>query len=231
MIFKNYFNSISTFQKIEIYFLSIVFFYFIFYIYSTNLKVANTNIDQDKQIEIYKKAISSLKEKYSKKENIYLVKHIESICQDQSVEIENIKIEKNKIDTTINGKYQSIISFIYKIEKNLSILKLELISEDKIVKAKLSIDTKYFYNSTDHTIVKTKIANPFIAPSSKKDLDNKQKSYKLYATFNQTALINNSWYKKGDMVGDFILEKIEQNSVYLKNIKTKQIDILKVYSE
>jgi len=229
--FKNYFNSISKFQKIEIYFLSIVFLFFIYYIYSTNFKISNTNIANDKQIELYKKDINILKNRYSKKENIYLVKHIESICKERSIKIENIKIDKNKIDLTANGKYNDMINVIYKIEKNLSILKLNLISENHIITAKLSINTKYFYNSIDRTTLTTKIANPFITPTIKKTKLNQQKIYKLYATFNQTALINNSWYNMGDMVGGFILEKIELNSVYLKNIKTKQIKILKVYSE
>lgn len=148
-----------------------------------------------------------------------IVQEIDIFCKQQNIKINKIKSKRNSIYLNTNISLMKIGTFVHFIENinnfsNILNFKLTAIN-DKFVNLDLHIDfSKYFLKKLDKKLFLQKIQTEKI------------NSLKLKAVLNNYAFINNSWYKKNDVIYGLKLVSIKKDTVILKrNNKTYKIGI------
>jgi len=236
MSISSSFAKLKLFQKIEIYILVIMFYGTIYYyledIYPIETKVVKT-IDENKNI-------SKVKVINIKKLNINeTIKLLDTKAISLDIIIDRIDINKN-ISISFSGKYIDCINMLSYMEQHLKIDNIKLKKVEKNIEVKVDIVKRYFFNKgiidknyKDIPFIFTKIKEVKIKEIKKEEKKEKKiDSLKLIAIFFDEVNINNIWYKNKDFIKENQqITILDNNSIMVENIKTKDKKILYVYNK
>ena len=218
MGFRNYFYNLSFFQKVELYLIVVLLYGVVWY--------KKDDIFQPKYTQI-----KTIHHQYSKPSNIKLVNLVEKYNKQFQVNIYNITFRNNQLTITFKAKFIDTINLINLYQKYFIIDYLILKSKDNSIETELTIDISQIYNP-NQSYQNISIPNPFIEYKVRKKKVKHFKPIKILAIVDNSILVENRWYKKGDIVyGVYKIINIKLNTVILRNIVTKQQIIKKVYDE
>jgi len=233
VVIKDIFLKLSFLQKIEIYILVVIFFGVIYFNIPIDIvkNIEKPTLNNSKYIE----QLKQLKTKIVKKENLVVTKLLIDKSSHYDILILSSKNSKNQIELNIEGKFFDIFNFLNFIKNHFIINNLSLQKEKSYIVCIIKLNTKYLYNQNIQTSTLDNIPNPFINYKTKiKNKVEKIKqdgTLKLFAIIDKNILINNSWCKLNDIVGNYKIIEISLNEVKLLNQETKEKRSLKVNHE
>ncbi len=228
---NNYFEKLSTFQKIEMYLIPIILALLLVYNFPKfhNKVISNiNNVDQDVyEYEIKKRKIIN---KMSNVSNIEVVKNLQKKAIELNLNVSMLKVVKKYISIEVRGDLKEILHFVDFSEnyKNYTIIKnLVLTSDNK------SNQISAFLNISFSEVLRTekreklddeieKINNPLL-----------QKVFKplpkLHAIVNDYVLINNSWLRQNEVFDGYKVKKIYLDFVELES--DSNVFTIRLFSE
>jgi hypothetical protein len=196
---------------------------FVIYLYEIWLENQATHPKVDKNNLIIKKYIKTLKQtKY-----IDILQKLEKLAISNNISLEKIVKYDDKFTISFSSLYKNGINFLYQSEIVLNTLQIVSV-EFQTNKELLNIEVKYQYAKKinlyeNKTRLKQLKIDPFF----------KSKNYKakiiLNAIVGDVAYINNKIVKKDDMVFDYRVTKILNDSVTLE--KKDDIFVLRIYND
>lgn len=222
MEYKQYYNSLSFIQKVEIYGIVILCYIFIALVYN-DIYFSQDN-KTEKSIQIITKKIVQNKIKHFT--NVELLSYIENKSIQFTLDILDMKFTKKTIILQITGSFINEIHFLEHIQENFVILKCELKKEKKEIMLDLIIDIRKYFDKED--VVLSNIPNPFLGQKKRKKRDN---SIKIDAIISDEVLIEGDWYKKGAVIKGFIISHISDTEVLFIQKNTHKKMIRKITNE
>ncbi len=210
MRFKYYFNNLSSRDKIFSFFLVPLILFFIFdFINTSFVQDSQNNIKQ--KIQVYTKSIKGLKQIKYTISDIKTIRYIEKLATTIGIKIINIKLDKSSFHIKTVGNYQNSIQFIINIENSMKIKSLQVSTNTN--KQIVINSTFKMYGKNLNTQIQqvNNLPNPF---NSKRVYTTNNK-LTLIAIFNDDVCINDTWYKLGEKIGKYKLQKIFKNHIEL----------------
>ena len=202
---KIYFDTISLKEKILLLLIPIM----IIFLYMVYKPIKYTNVYQ----KINNKKVYS---------QIDIINYFDKYAKSHKIEIQNINFTNKILNIKLNANINSIVKFVDDTYIKYKIIAYTIKSDNKHI----TIDIKYNLNEDlYYKRSKTKrydLKNPFSKIKSK----NKKLSK---AIIGQYVLINNKWYKKGDIYKNKTIVNIYKDKIELK--EDNKISILKVFDE
>lgn len=213
---NNYFDKLSTFQKVEMYLIPIISIALLIY----NLpKLQDKTVHKEKVVEnknFYSIKKEQLLQKIKSVHTIKTAKDIEEYAKKIHLEISSLKVSKNELLLEVEGNLQELLLLINFCENYKSFTKIE-----NLIINKSQNEIKTFLTLSFAKIIRTKsdngiendiynIKNPFLGNVT-------SPHPKLYAIVNDHVLINNKWLKKGDTFDGYEVLKIDIDFVQLKS--------------
>jgi len=202
---KIYFDTISLKEKILLLLIPIM----IIFLYMVYKPIKYTNVYQ----KINNKKVYS---------QIDIINYFDKYAKSHKIEIQSINFTNKILDIKLNANINSIVKFVDDTYIKYKIIAYSINSHNKHI----TLDIKYNLNEDlYYKRSKTKrydLKNPFSKIKSK----NKKLSK---AIIGQYVLINNKWYKKGDIYKNKTIVNIYKDKIELK--EDNKISILKVFDE
>ena len=202
---KIYFDTISLKEKILLLLIPIM----IIFLYMVYKRTKYTNVYQ----KINNKKVYS---------QIKIINYFDKYAKSHKIEIQSINFTNKILDIKLNANINSIVKFVDDTYIKYKIIAYTIKSDNKHI----TLDIKYNLNEDlYYKRSKTKrydLKNPFSKIKSK----NKKLSK---AIIGQYVLINNKWYKKGDIYKNKTIVNIYKDKIELK--EDNKISILKVFDE
>lgn len=226
MNIKSKFQSLKTFQKIEIYIIVLILYSFIVVFSSdifTYIKPQSLSTNTHTKIKA-KKSVNA----YIKIDDISLMNYIDTLSREKNTTILESKILKKSMYVKTEANHSEIMKFLTTIENHFVINSFELIEENEQTILSIMIDTNYFYKSQ---MIKKSVSNPnpfFQNKLKKQKVNTVDIQLNITAIISNEVLIDGIWYKEEDSVGNFKILSILSDKVQFKNLITKQIVIKKV---
>jgi hypothetical protein len=153
---------------------------------------------------------------------IKIINYFDKYAKSHKIEIQSINFTNKILDIKLNANINSIVKFVDDTYIKYKIIAYSINSHNKHI----TLDIKYNLNEDlYYKRSKTKrydLKNPFSKIKSK----NKKLSK---AIIGQYVLINNKWYKKGDIYKNKTIVNIYKDKIELK--EDNKISILKVFDE
>jgi len=207
---KYKFNNLSFIQKIELYLIPLFIILFVFNNLPTNSVSNNTNLE----IRNYKNKIQHINHnKHYKK--IDILNQLEQIAHKLNINIIKIHFPNKFISITINGSTINQINFLYFSEKVLAINSYQFYYEQNTLNLIINFISDTFKPLDNINLIETiKIANNFTTLN--RDFNTTFTSSKSQAIFGNFVLLDGQWYKKGDKYKKYIIYKIYNNYIELK---------------
>ena len=203
---KLYFENLALKQKIYLYMIPIL----IVLVYFIN--VPNKSI--------YNNTKNKVQHKKSKNQ-LEIIEYFEKIVKTNKLILNSISFN-NSTDIRVNGNVNSIVKFINITNVEYKILSYTISLKNK----KIYLDIKYDKNKVVYIkqkkINKYDLKNPFIK-------ERKTKKKLSLAIIGQNVLINDKWYKQGDMYKNKRIIKIYKNKIELRD--KDKISIIKIFDE
>ena len=199
MRYKYLYESLSLIQKIEIYGIVLFCYIIIAILYQDIYLNKENSIQKNPQI-----MNNTMVPKRAKHLNMpELISYLENKSIQFDIDILDMKFTKTTIIFKIVGSFINEIHFLEYIQENFVILKCKIEKIDKELISDIVIDTRKYFEEEEITLSDT--PNPFMARKKKKKKDT---SIKIEAIIAGEVLIEGDWYKKGDMVKNYIVSKI-----------------------
>jgi len=223
---KSKFQSLKTFQKIEIYIIVMILYSFIV-VFSSDIVtfIKPQSLSNITHTTIKTKQYANT---YIRMDDISLMNYIDTLSREKNTTILESKILKKSMYIKIEANHSEIMKFLTTIENHFVINSFELIEENEQTILSIMIDTNYFYTSS---MIKKSIKNPnpFLQNKLKKQKVNTVDiKLKITAIISNEVLIDGIWYKERDSVGNFTILSILKDKVQFKNLITKQLVTEKV---
>ncbi|MEA3512842.1 MAG: hypothetical protein U9R37_04520 [Campylobacterota bacterium] len=221
MLFKKYFENLSLKEKVQLYLLVFMFYGTVVYFFDDlDFKYIENKVVNSKDIET-KDKISEIKNKFSKKDKLFILKKIENQAISFDVIVDNIKFKENCTSLSLKGKYLNVVNLVQYYDIYFIIKSLQFEYKDKELICKVKLDTKYIYNDENIYTYDKNIPNPFVY-NTKSTKEKKNNKLVINAILNNKVLIDNNWYAKDDIVNKQKIIKIDIN--YIEVLKS---DIIK----
>lgn len=203
---KLYFENLALKQKIYLYMIPIL----IVLVYFINIPNKS----------IYNNTKNKVQHKKSKNQ-LEIIEYFEKIVKTNKLILNSISFN-NSTDIRVNGNVNSIVKFINITNVEYKILSYTISLKNK----KIYLDIKYDKNKVVYIkqkkINKYDLKNPFIK-------ERKTKKKLSLAIIGQNVLINDKWYKQGDMYKNKRIIKIYKNKIELRD--KDKISIIKIFDE
>lgn len=165
-----------------------------------------------------------IKKQKDKRTIIEDMKNIATYLKSKKIKEFNIKVLKQGIEIDFISSFSKSNKFIKYCEEKLNyrVINFHIVPIEKKLKTHLKIyKNRYLEKLKDTNLLK--VYNPFFP--------NKKDKYILYAVFGDMALINNKFLKEGDMIKDFLVDRIEEKVVWLLNQKTNKRKKLRLFKD
>lgn len=240
MRFKNYFQKLSLFQKLELYILVLLFYSVIFYFYD---EIAFQMKDQDTQnstILDYQKKYNSLHLKMAEINDNEILTFIEKEASKNNLLLHSLLINSDNIAIKCSGDFTSIVTLLQSCQTHLLIKNFQLSSVKNKIYCDFQVGKNYFYNTNLPLSEIKKPHNPFFQVEITKEIKEQnitkepsQNSIKIIplAIVSNEVLLLGKWYKVGEVIGNEKIVAIDTTTIQMKNIKTKHKYTVKVKNE
>lgn len=229
---KNKFIKLSLIEKIELYFIILIFFTITFIIIQNIVIVQDTNISVKQKLYV-----KNLSDKIVIKKQKEIMDYIETTLGKFNLFVQSIVSSDNAILITINSPFDTAINLLQLLEQHLIIEELsfnKIDAFDDIIQTKIVIGSYYFLNKNQKNKESISVKDPFhkkpIEPSI--SLENKptkkvhQDRIQIDAIVANEVLIEGDWYKEGDIFHKRFRVKIEPTVVkFVDNQSHKTITI------
>jgi hypothetical protein len=175
-------------------------------------------------------SVKNLTNKITLKNNQFIIDYIENLIAKQDIFIEGLKTTEHTFSFSINGSFDTIIQFLYRLEQHFIIEEFFLKSMDidnSKIQCRIVFLNHYFLNQDQKDNLLQNIINPFVN-QKKTLLTSGQKSIQLDAIVLDEVFIAGEWYKKGDMFLGYQIVHIEPKVIKLMNNQTNKIKIIKL---
>lgn len=202
--FESKLNTLSIFEKVQVYLLPILLGIFVVYNF----------VDIKKESAIQTVTVLT---KNSVEYNQFL-KDLEQFAQEHSLVVLNIKQNGIKSNLNVEGNFSDLLAFILFCESYQSVnavnsLKLSL-NQDKLT---LLIDFEFSVNKLtpkNYENIQTKLLT-ILSPFKQQKGTLAEESFAMHAIVNNEVLINNTWLKKGDIVWGMQIKEISLHYIVL----------------
>jgi len=224
---KTKFEKLSMKDRILLYLIVVMIHSFIYIYYEEFKNYLSIYFIQPDVHHLIKKDFPS--SSIVKLSDVELLNYFNKYSQKHSIYLKETKLNMKTIDIKMEGALSDMIHFLFVVLHNFKLEQLEISKEKETIFISVIFNTELFYDKiiTNNTI--QSLSNPFNFIKSENDISST--SIEVCAIINDEALINNKWYKKDDMIGDYQLTEINKNTISLKNMKTSKIQILRVFHE
>lgn len=230
MNIKKYFESLTTFQKVEVY-LIVLMSYFLVFIFIDDID----NMIYDNKIEQHPKSVvssqSTKKERVESLKSDEIINIIDNISKVNKVTILESQILSHSVQIKLEDNYDNVINFLNHLENSFEIKNFEILAENGVITLSVSFGRKYNYSSIKDTIKNIKIRNPFYVNNDKIASKVPTKDFKITAILDDEVLVDGAWYKHSNILYDYKIVSIQPNEVLLEHIRTKQHITKKVSNE
>ena len=231
MFIKKYFESLSFVQKIEVYFIVIIFYISLAIFYKEIISFVDSYFLPQNSSHIILKTKKN-NQKIIRLTNNEVIHYIDEISIQKRLRIIESKIIKHSISIVAQGEYSEIITFLNTLQNHFLIQKFQISDENDFIELSISINTKFFYTNVENHI--STLANPFFQDKIKEKKDTVQKiekDFDITAILGDEVLIEDKWYDLKDQIFEYKISIINENSVVFTNILTHKKIIKKVKYE
>lgn len=203
-----------------------------------NFNKKSSNI-KSPQVLKYQNKLKTINSKIIIKNKLSTINILEENHRKYKIFTESITIQEYKINLKLSGNYIDLINLLRFYQVHFSIIYFKLYYVTNKLYAEISINTKYFFNK-DNVINNIKsLENPFFLKKirkQQKQIEIKQKVIKckilrISAIIKNEVLIDNLWYKRGDIVNNNKILDIKVNNVKFLDIEKNKKYILKICNE
>lgn len=184
-------------------------------------------------IKVHKSSIIKIQ-----KNNQYYIKKLSDLeiltyfndkSKDESINIMETNILQNSIEIKMIGPFQNIMDILNEISNNFKIKQFEINKIDNKIDVSMKLDREMHTIMENNKLKKERIPNPFI----REEVKNKYKASRimLSAIVNLEILVNNTWYKTGDYIKEYLVLSIEKNKVIFLNTKINKKIVKRISDE
>ncbi len=216
MNIKNEFEKLSQRKIIQLY-LIVLMTYVLLYIFHKDLSSlfypvkAQNSLIVNTPIENHKiKRLTDLE----------LLTYFNDTSKEKKISITEIKILKNAIQIESIGVFKNIIAFLNKTSRNFKIKRFEMNTLNNKIHLSIGLERDSFHISQLSRLFEEKLLNPFVINSA----NNKRRSSTIIisAIMDSEVLIDNTWYKQGDRLKQYLVLSIKKDKVVFVDTKTNK---------
>lgn len=226
LFFKERFESLAFFQKIEVVLIILIVYggvlYYVdsFYSFDQEKKLKQQTL---KNIDITNKIdISTQSEALQYIQDKLIVCNIDN----SSIVVQN----SQKISLEFISAYKNSFKLLSTIEKYFKILSLSIVPKEQLLEVQLVLDTKYIFDKNMTKHLPNSLEDPFYYKKEKikevivekKEETFKIPKYQVDGILGDEVLINQQWYLKGDVIENNKVLDIKNNTIFFQNIINKK---------
>lgn len=225
MNIQDKFESLSSFQKLELYIIVIIFFFILFYFKDMFVFKINPNNNPSHNIKsLYEKKIELLNSSFSSISNNKIVNIIYKKADSFNIKLEKFKNDKKSLILEFSSTFENIFLFFTYLNQHFIVKNFQVKKEEVYLKTKLILDKRYFFEKTKNMDFKT-IVDPFFSKTINVKKEKNIKSKLLVkAIILDYLYINDKWYKVGDSIDQYIIKGVKNNKAIVYD-KEKKISV------
>lgn len=232
MFFKEKFESLSFFQKVEIVLIIIISYGGILYYLDNFFYLENK---KDKEVQTIQTINIS-----QKIQPIYqdkALKYLQNKLVDLKIENSSLVVQDQQLALEITTTYKKAFTLLSILENHIQIESFSIVSKKKLLNLQLLLDTKYMFNINETNRYYIKQSNPFYYQKEnieKEDLKLKAKfqapTFQINAILGDEVLIDQQWYQLEESIQNNKIIKIEKDRVLFKNSTNQKTFYIKYHN-
>lgn len=223
---KERFETLKTYQVIELHILVMLFFTTL-YIYKDQLIFDQFNITDHSGKE---QAVLSSKNYITKNSNNSLSQMVYEKGKEYKIQIRSLKFKNDLLILDIHGDFENCINFLNELGVHIKLKNLKIKKEAAAIYMQAAYSKRYFFNEKSTYKKIAHIPNPF-NHNTKKSTEEDYIIFNLKAIIRDFVNINGCWHKKGNILNSHKILEISPNMVKMINIKTKDTKELYLFKE
>lgn len=217
MNIKKRFEKLSQREIIQLYLIVIMIYGLIFIFY----KDLSFTIYPIKTYAASLTKISKNDQPHTKKlSDLNLLTYFNDNARDAKIEIKDTKISTNSIELKMIGAFRNIMIILNQISHNFNIKQFEMQKMDNTIDLSIQLERETFHIVQHSEFRNENIFNPFILKRA--NTKYKASTIVVSAIVDLEVFVNNTWYKKGDRIKEYLILLIQKNEVLFLNTKTKK---------
>ena len=206
-----YYNSLKTYQKVELYLLPVFLFGYLLYLYLT--LAPQTQVQNNSDIITPSHSQPQINSKELTNQNLEIIKKIDTKARRYSFNIHSFDIIDGKVQINSLGGFKGMMNFIYEVDKDYTIESLSMNLGENLRSISLQITLLPFQNQQNFNYKELlreldKISSPF---KEKNIATNQRLHFQIKAILEDSVLIDKEFVKVGNIYKGYKLIKIESS--------------------
>jgi hypothetical protein len=224
LFFKQKFESLSSFQKIEMVLIILIFYGGVLYYVDHFVSFKNKKIID----EIRNTQLLNLTQKIDTIPYNKVLQYVQNRLVILDINNFSLIVQNQQLSLEFQTEYKKCMEFISILEKHFKIISLSIYPKKSFLKVQMVLDTRNIYNKNDLKRKSIEFFNPFYFQKEIPKMIEKQEKSFTVPTFQidgvlaDEVLVNQQWYQLGESVQNNQIIKIEQDRVLFKNKMTQK---------